>query len=276
MHSVAAGRNQDMTKTFARMWQLLRGNGMVPPSCLRAKPVRICAGAARRRGPRWLGHVALFAIGVSVALAATQGLGFSRSATRGMVERFAAKFGPGSRTRIGSWQEFVRSIATERRQTSGNDLDLLGSVNTFFNRLPFVTDLAHWGMEDYWASPAESVASNGADCEDFSIAKYFALKELGVPIQRLRITYVKAVRLNQAHMVLAYYPTPGAVPLILDNLEDEVRPASERADLIPVYSFNDEDLLMVRQGQAGISAGSSLQIRLWRTLLDKLEKELQY
>lgn len=48
----------------------------------------------------------------------------------------------------------------------------------------------------------------------------------------------------------------------------------ERTDLIPVYSFNDEDLLIARQNQPGVSAGSPLQIRLWRALLDKLEKEL--
>jgi predicted transglutaminase-like cysteine proteinase len=149
-------------------------------------------------------------------------------------------------------------------------------VNTFFNRLPFLTDLAQWGEEDYWATPAESVASDGADCEDFSIAKYFALKELGVPIQRLRITYVKSVRLNQAHMVLAYYAEPNAEPLILDNLENGVRRASERPDLIPVYSFNDEDLLVAREGRRSASAGSASQIRLWRALLDKLERELLY
>jgi len=228
------------------------------------------------RGASGLAYIALVAIAASVVLAATQGLGFSRSVTPGLMEHYAAKFGPDSRMRLGRWQEFVRAVAAEQRQRTGNDLELLGAVNLYFNRLPFVADLAHWGVEDYWASPAEAVASNGADCEDFSIAKYFALKELGVPIERLRITYVKAVRLNQAHMVLAYYPAPGAVPLILDNLEDEVRPAAERADLIPVYSFNDEDVILVRQGQAGASSGSSSQIRLWRGLLDKLENELRY
>ena len=84
------------------------------------------------------------------------------------------------------------------------------------------------------------------------------------------------MRLNQAHMVLAYYPAQNAVPLILDNLEDKVKPATERADLIPVYSFNDEDLLIARERQPGASAGSSSQIRLWRYLLRKLESELRY
>lgn len=245
---------------------------IVPPAGLRAKPDRIRAAAAR---PRWLAQLALIALGLGAVLAAAQELGFSRSVTPGLVERYAAQFGAHGRTRIGAWQEFVRSVPAERR-LAGSEAELLASVNIFFNRLPFLADLAHWGVEDYWASPAESVASNGADCEDFSIAKYYALKELGVPIARLRITYVKAVRLNQAHMVLAYYPEPDAVPLILDNLEEKVRPASERADLIPVYSFNDEDLLLARQGQRDARAGSSSQIRLWRGLLDKLEKELHY
>ncbi len=241
-----------------------------------AHPIRAAAGLAHR--PAWLLHLTLFAlcVGLNQAQAAAPELGFSRSVTPGLIARHAARFGPQSRPRILGWQEFVRSIPAARRQLSGDDLALLGSVNTFFNRLPFVTDLAHWRAEDYWATPAEAVSSNGADCEDFSIAKYFALKELGVPIRNLRITYVKALSLNQAHMVLAYYPEPDAVPLILDNLEDTVKAASERSDLIPVYSFNDEDVLIARPGQRGVGAGSSSQIRLWRGLLDKLEKELLY
>jgi predicted transglutaminase-like cysteine proteinase len=131
-------------------------------------------------------------------------------------------------------------------------------------------------VQDYWATPAELVASDGGDCEDYAIAKYFALKELGVPIRRLRITYVEASSLNRAHMVLAYYPKPTGEPLILDNLMNEVKPASQRPDLIPVYSFNDEDLLIARASGRGLSAGSALQVRMWRGLLDKLEQELKY
>jgi predicted transglutaminase-like cysteine proteinase len=247
-----------------------------PPVGVPAKPGRIRAGvrAQRGRSRSWHSYLALLLLGASAALAASPELGFSRSVTKGLMEHFVAKFGAGSRTRIVGWQDFVRNVPAGRRQASAIDLELLSSVNSFVNRTPFLSDISHWGIEDYWATPAESLASNGGDCEDFSIAKYFTLKELGVPIERLRITYVKAVRLNQAHMVLAYYPVPNGVPLILDNLEDKVRPASERSDLIPVYSFNDEDVLLTRPGQTATNAGSSSQIRLWRTLLDKLEKEL--
>ena len=238
------------------------------------KPDRSSADTVRGHGAARLASLALLAVLVGVALAAATGLGFSRSVTPGLVARYAAKFGPDAGARIGGWQQFMRSIAAKQRP--GNELELLGPVNVFFNRLPFLSDQVHWGVEDYWATPAEAVASNGADCEDFSIAKYFALKELGVPIERLRITYVKSVSLNQAHMVLAYYSEPNAEPLILDNLENQVRPASQRPDLIPVYSFNDEDLLIARPGQQGISAGSASQIRMWAGLQDKLKQELRY
>jgi predicted transglutaminase-like cysteine proteinase len=90
-----------------------------------------------------------------------------------------------------------------------------------------------------------------------------------VPIARLRLTYVKSLRLNQAHMVLAYYARPDADPLVLDNLEDTVRPASQRADLVPVYSFNDEEVWIELRGRSG----SPAQLRNWRALMDRLEWE---
>ncbi len=114
------------------------------------------------------------------------------------------------------------------------------------------------------------LASQGGDCEDYAIGKYFSLKALGIPIQKLRITYVRALRWNEPHMVLAYYPTPDADPYILDNLNRAVLHASERTDLVPVYSFNDEDLWAAG---AFVAGGKSSQIRLWRGLLDKMAKE---
>ncbi len=215
--------------------------------------------------------LALIALGSGVALGAAHDLGYSRSVTPGLAARYAALFRHGDRAALGKWQKFVRAVPQERR--GPGEVALLAAVNSFFNDVPYASDAEQWGVDDYWASPAEMLASDGADCEDFSIAKYFTLKELGVPLERLRITYVKAVQLDQAHMVLAYYPTPEAEPLILDNLDDRVRPASERPDLVPVYSFNDDEVLLARQNRP---AGSPMQIRMWRSLVAKLETELCY
>lgn len=202
--------------------------------------------------------------------------GFSRSVTPGLVRYLNGKFGRDAAIRIAGWQVFIGALLEDRRPREAVERERLEAINLFFNRVPFVTDREHWGVEDYWASPAEMLSSRGGDCEDFSVAKYFALKELGVPIGKLRITYVKAVRINQAHMVLAYYPQPDAEPLILDNLDQHVRPASERPDLVPVYSFNDEDLLVAGSDARLARRGSPLQIRMWSALLDKLEQEQRY
>jgi predicted transglutaminase-like cysteine proteinase len=200
-------------------------------------------------------------------------LGFSSALTPGVIDELTAKFGAEARTRLSGWQKFVAGLrvpASERETLAAKrELQILESVNAFFNKVPFIDDLKHWGVVDYWASPAEMVASNGADCEDFSIAKYFALKEIGVPIAKLRITYVKATRINQAHMVLVYYASETAEPLVLDNLEGAIRPASQRPDLIPVYAFNDDDVRIAKSG----AHANPTQIRVWRSLLDRLEKE---
>ena len=148
----------------------------------------------------------------------------------------------------------------------------LVEVNDFFNRMHFVRDIDHWGEEDFWATPVEFLASGAGDCEDYSIAKYFTLRELGVPDEKLRITYVKAVKLDQAHMVLSYFASPGAEPLILDNLVSEIRPASNRQDLVPVYNFNGDGLWHSRQRGEGGRIGESGSIKTWTDLRRRLQK----
>jgi hypothetical protein len=72
-------------------------------------------------------------------------------------------------------------------------------------------------------------------------------------------------------MVLAYYATPQAEPLILDNLIGEVRAASRRPDLTPVFSFNSEGLW---QGVGQQSAGDPVaRLSRWREVLAKARAE---
>ena len=128
----------------------------------------------------------------------------------------------------------------------------------------------HWGVPDYWATPLELIGSNGGDCEDFAIAKYFTLRELGIPDERLRITYVKAyLRASnqvQSHMVLSYYASPDAEPLLLDNLTDAIQSAAQRSDLLPTYSFNAAGLWSAKEREAGRRLGDADTLRAWRNL----------
>jgi len=198
-------------------------------------------------------------------------LGFSTTVTPGLIANLISRFGNSAKQRVGAWSDFVQKQrgTKAQRPLPGSASAPLTSVNAFVNAVPFFEDQQHWGQLDYWATPAETYGSHGGDCEDFAIAKYFLLKELGVPVERLRITYVRAIKLNQPHMVLAYYASPGSEPLILDNLEVGIRPASERTDLVPVFSFNDEDVVIIQ----GNRKGSSSQIRAWQGLIDRLERE---
>jgi predicted transglutaminase-like cysteine proteinase len=211
--------------------------------------------------------VAGFVIFIAISSGAEPG--FGRNLSAGLIEYMSSRFGPPAKPRLLEWSAFLREFP-KLALPSENERYLLKPVNSFFNRIPFVSDSRHWGVQDYWASPAEFIASQGGDCEDFSIAKYYALKELGVPITALRIVYVKAIRTNQPHMVLAYYPKPDADPLIIDNLVNEIQPSSERPDLIPVYSFNDDDVWV---SPGGRSRGRPTQIRLWSELQEKLARE---
>jgi len=198
-------------------------------------------------------------------------LGFSRSLSHAIFEKYGARFGAEALSRLRNWQDFLGSL--KRPSSQADELAILDRVNSFFNRVPFSSDTKQWGIGDYWATPAEMVASNGADCEDYAIAKYFALKELGIPIDRLMISYVRIPGGAEAHMVLAYFSRGGAVPLILDNLQEPIVPAAEREDLIPIYSFNDELLQMGLGDQPSKKIGDADRIDKWRDLLIKLRRE---
>ena len=73
-------------------------------------------------------------------------------------------------------------------------------------------------------------------------------------------------------MVMTYYATPDAKPLVLDNLINVIRPASERSDLLPVYAFNGEGLWLT--GAAGNKkVGDTKRLSRWQDLLKKMQAE---
>lgn len=179
-----------------------------------------------------------------ILLCATSGAALAIQVQDEVRDQVAAEYGQEAVARVDSWRALYADA-----QGEGVEQQLM-RINRFFNQVPFISDLDNWGVEDYWATPLELLARFAADCEDYSIAKYLTLRALGVDEDSLRVTYVKAKELNQAHMVLTYYPTPQSDPLILDNLTDDIKPASERSDLEPVYSFNAEGLWLTKLKRA--------------------------
>ena len=181
----------------------------------------------------------------------------------------SSRFGAGQLPLLLDWQ---RTLAEGR---SAPETDKLKRINDFFNRrVAFDDDMSVWGQNDYWATPTETIGQGRGDCEDFSIAKYYSLIELGIPINKLRLVYVKARQTGPAgtflvaHMVLAYYATPNADPLVLDNLNTQILPASRRSDLSPIFSFNSAGLWQGTGNQA-----SQSNLSRWQDLLARARAE---
>lgn len=166
----------------------------------------------------------------------------------------------------------VREWQTMLEQAAGQpEADKLRMVNDFWDRaLIGGEDITIWHQVDYWATPLESLSKGAGDCEDYVIAKYFSLLKLGVAAEKLRLVYVKAQVGSQsiAHMVLGYYPDALSEPLVLDSLIDQIRPAHQRPDLTPVFSFNAEGIYM-----SGRRQSSADRIGRWRELLSRMRAE---
>jgi len=154
------------------------------------------------------------------------------------------------------------------------DIDTqLKEVNRFFNQFIYREDIDLFGQQDYWQTPEEFIGRQQGDCEDFVIAKYFSLRKLGVPDKRLYLTYVKALKKKVAHMVLSYFPTPSSIPLILDNYNPYILRASERKDLLPVYSFNAKSLFL-NNASAGLGKAlptDKVKNSKWQKLLAEIQ-----
>jgi predicted transglutaminase-like cysteine proteinase len=153
-------------------------------------------------------------------------------------------------------------------------------VNEFINRsITFYDDQSFWNEKDYWATPLESMGRGGGDCEDYAIAKYISLRTLGIANDKLRLSYVKAriggprSTVSEAHMVLGYYPSPDAEPYILDNLIGDIRPASSRSDLTPVFSFNSEGIWTGTGPGANPAGSATARLSRWRDVIARLQAE---
>ncbi len=181
-----------------------------------------------------------------------------------LTTQVVSLYGQAAGERFRQWRQLVT-------QPPADEQARLEAANSFFNRQQtFVDDPILWQQQDYWATVPEFLGAGGGDCEDFAISKFFTLLEMGVDENKLRITYVKALKLNQFHMVLAYYPTPDGEPLILDNLINDIRRAGKRTDLKPIYGFNGGSLWLARAQGTGQRVGGSDKLGLWQSLRQRM------
>ena len=190
--------------------------------------------------------------------------------TQELLKKVETKYGEAAKRRVEALNTLMLSLQTSKES------EKLEKVNAFFNQMRFASDEEIWHQKDYWATRMEFLGMGAGDCEDFVIAKYFTLKQLGVSTDKLFFTYVKAIKYQQAHMVLTYFETPTSIPLVLDSINFKILPATQRNDLIPVYSFNGDALYLAKQQGLGQIVPSGMQKnKKWFDLIDKIRREEQ-
>lgn len=186
-----------------------------------------------------------------------------------LIRNMSTRFGEGGSRRLQAWFAMLQS------QSGQSVTQQVHAVNNFWNQQILAgLDPQIWKEADYWATPIESLGRGTGDCEDFVIGKYFSLIKLGVPSRQMRFIYVRArvggVGSTQsvAHMVLGFYETPQATPLVLDNLVGSIQKANQRTDLTPVFSFDAEGVYV-----NGARSASSERINRWQGLLVRMRQE---
>ncbi len=183
------------------------------------------------------------------------------------LQQAQSRWGPSAAVRLLAWNNLTQQL---RSRPEGEQVE---AVNRFIDTLPYISDAEHWHQEDYWATPYEMIGSDGGDCEDYALAKYFTLRTLGVPDSRLRMTYVEALSINQPHMVLAWYPAPGQEPLILDSLVKKILPASQRPDLLPIYSFNADGMWVSGEEEQDGPVNNGQGLDKWQDVLLRMRNQ---
>lgn len=147
----------------------------------------------------------------------------------------------------------------------------LAYVNAFFNKILPVHDATKYNYDDYWATRKEFIIEGQGDCEDYVIAKYFTLLELGIDKKNLYFAVVQVKGKTSYHMNLLYLKTLDAVPLVLDNLSFKVVPLPIRKKLEPKFAFNEYDSYALLKNGLGKKVKIDWgEVNKWEILLDRV------
>lgn len=183
-----------------------------------------------------------------------------------LIDKIEAKYGPFAKNRF----DYLNKTLQEAQGHS--ELEQLRIINDFYNKVRYRSDTENYSAKDYWATPMEFLGRDHGDCEDFVIAKYFALKFLGVDTKKLYFTYVKSTKFKQPHMVLTYFASPDSIPLVLDNFNNKIFSASQRSDLLPVYNFNGDNLYIAQKSGYGKKVELNKSYKQWDMLLYNIQR----
>jgi predicted transglutaminase-like cysteine proteinase len=128
---------------------------------------------------------------------------------------------------------FARIVREGKALDRRRQLDV---VQAAVNSRPYREDAEQFGAEDKWQSPL-GFARRGGDCEDFAIAKYFALTLLGFSRSDLRIAVMTRGAQGEVHAILL--ARIDSRWLALDNREKRPGDLTRYARWTPRYAVTE-------------------------------------
>lgn len=200
-----------------------------------------------------------------------EAVGVHSSMSKRVIKETGKLYGPDAARRVVLWNELVVNNADKPVAVK------LELVNNFFNRIPVASEIEIWKHE-HWSTPYEMLAKNVGSHADHAIGKYVTLEGMGIPVEQMHLTHVHSVESpSQSHVVLTYHPTRKAMPLVLDSLRSDIKPADERKDLVPEHSLNDFAAWLSKEqfdGRDDASEEANMHIELWHEMNFRMDREL--
>jgi predicted transglutaminase-like cysteine proteinase len=114
--------------------------------------------------------------------------------------------------------------------------DRVTRANDYFNSIPYVPAVKNWGDVGYWETPYEFLV-RGGQCQDYAIAKYFALKASGVPESDMRFVVVRDLQRSLDHAILVV--AINGQDYVLDNQSAAMEPLSDVHNYRAYYAINN-------------------------------------
>lgn len=169
-----------------------------------------------------------------------------------------------SKNILNDYEKFINKIKNR------SFMDKLKLVNGYLNSLN-----AHYddkdNKKDYWSTRGEFLSRGGGDCEDYAIAKYYTLKDLGFDTKNMCLLVVKEKYSGFYHMVLSVWQKDKNQPLILDNLSFKVLRANKRVDLKPHTCINENGYFSVNKN--GKRAKKNIRFKAFEKMLKREKRE---
>ncbi len=135
------------------------------------------------------------------------------------------------------------AILDEAQASRGRSAQI-AAVNRLVNSaIRYRSDLEQYGVLDRWSSPLETFATGYGDCEDYAIAKYVALREIGFKTGDLTLVLGNETSIHQDHAVLAV--RQGDRRLILDSRRPLPVNENEADTFEPLFALDQEGVRRV-------------------------------